>query len=227
MIIASSVVKTTRKIPITIDHTERPVPRAFFVRQGGLKAALTIGFTEPTKCGSKHGMYRTVLIASLATAAIFHSGCKQSGPGAGSEDVTTSPPLTAATLGEQTILAPRDYLAQDLYASADTGRGEALTMQCRACHTLERGGASIVGPNLFGVFGRIAGTAADFAYSDVLAAGDFVWTPRALDAWLAQPFAFLPGNRMSFPGLPNASDRNAVIAYLLQQTGNGGNNGGG
>ena len=91
-------------------------------------------------------------------------------------------------------------------------------MQCRACHTLEQGGANVLGPNLFGVFGRTAGSAPDYPYSEVLAAGGFVWTPRALDAWLAQPFAFLPGNRMSFPGLKDGNDRNAVIAYLLQHT---------
>ena len=59
----------------------------------------------------------------------------------------------------------------------------------------------------------------------MLAASNFVWTPRALDAWLAQPFGFLPGNRMTFPGLLGRTDRDAVIAYLLQQTDSGGNEG--
>ena len=45
-----------------------------------------------------------------------------------------------------------------------------------------------------------------------------VWTPSALDAWLAQPARFLPGNRMSFPGVSRASDRADVIAYLLEAT---------
>jgi cytochrome c len=55
----------------------------------------------------------------------------------------------------------------------------------------------------------------------VLSAGGFVWTPRTLDAWLAAPFAFLPGNRMSFPGLSERQDRNELIAYLLQYTDSG------
>lgn len=163
-------------------------------------------------------MSRVALIILITIAAFSLPGCGKSGTDSASGKIAQSPPLTAATLGEQTILSPKDYLALDLYALADTGRGEALSMQCRACHTLEEGGANIVGPNLFGVFGRPAGSDAEYAYSDVLAAGGFVWTPRALDAWLARPFAFLPGNRMTFPGLTDQHDRNAVIAYLLQQT---------
>jgi cytochrome c2 len=42
-----------------------------------------------------------------------------------------------------------------------------------------------------------------------------------LGAWLAAPFAFLPGNRMSFPGLSERQDRNELIAYLLQYTDSG------
>ena len=60
--------------------------------------------------------------------------------------------------------------------------------------------------------------ATDYSYSEALASSNFVWTPRALDAWLAQPYPFLPGNRMSYPGLPDGDDRKAVIAYLLHYT---------
>ncbi len=145
-------------------------------------------------------------------------GCGQRGTDSTLGPAKPTPPLTAATLGEQTILSSTDYLAQEKYAAANTDRGEILTTQCRACHTLEQGGADILGPNLYGLFGRTAGSAAEYPYSDVLAGSGFVWTPRALDAWLAQPFAFLPGNRMSFPGLLQGNDRNAVIAYLLHHT---------
>lgn len=126
--------------------------------------------------------------------------------------------LTASMPGEQIVLSVDDYLAQEAYASADARRGETLAMQCRACHSLDRDGGHLVGPNLYRVFGRTAGSAADYEYSEVLAHSGIVWTPRALDAWLAEPFAFLPGHRMSFPGLSDEADRNAVIAYLLRKT---------
>lgn len=74
----------------------------------------------------------------------------------------------------------------------------------------------MLGPNLHGFFGRRAGSAPDFDYSPVLREASFVWTPRALDAWLAQPARFLPGNRMSFTGVHDAGDRASLIAYLLE-----------
>jgi cytochrome c len=161
-------------------------------------------------------MSRAVLIILITTSTFSLSACGQSDRDVASTGEAAR--LTAATLGEQIILSAKDYLAQDKYAAADIDRGETLAMQCRACHTLNQGGADVLGPNLFGLFGRTAGSATEYSYSEALASSGFVWTPRALDAWLAQPYPFLPDNRMSFPGLPDSNDRNAVIAYLLQQT---------
>ena len=76
----------------------------------------------------------------------------------------------------------------------------------------------MIGPNLFGFFGKPAGSVAGYSYSAALQEADFRWTPRALDAWLLQPARFLPGNRMSFPGVSRASDRADLIAYLLEAT---------
>lgn len=135
------------------------------------------------------------------------------------EEVTV---LTAATLGPQTVLTAGEYLAQAPYAEADEEYGDRISMQCRACHTFERGGPNMIGPNLYGVFGRPAGTAPGFPYSRALADVDFVWTPRALDAWLAEPARFLPGNSMAYPGLASPGDRAALIASLLRQTSRGG-----
>ena len=126
--------------------------------------------------------------------------------------------MTAATLGEQAVRPAADYLAQTPYAGADRDNGQRLAQMCKACHTIGKGGVNMVGPNLYGFFGRRAGSSGGYVYSAALQESDFVWTPRALDAWLAQPARFLPGNRMSFPGVSRASDRADMIAYLLEAT---------
>ena len=106
-------------------------------------------------------------------------------------------------------------------ASADPERGAVLALSCRACHTFGAGEAHLLGPNLYGLFGRLTGSAAGFEYSAALREADFLWTPQALDAWLAEPGSFLPGNSMVFAGFNSASDRSDLIAYLLRATADG------
>jgi cytochrome c len=104
-------------------------------------------------------------------------------------------------------------------AAADPEKGKVLFLQCRACHSLEQGGMNKVGPNLWGIFGRKAGQAEGFDYSDVIRNSGIVWTAEALDAWLARPSEFLPGNRMVFVGIRKPEDRANLIAYVQRETG--------
>lgn len=108
--------------------------------------------------------------------------------------------------------------ASEVSARVDDRRGEMLSYACMACHTLDRGGAHQIGPNLHGMFGRAAGSLPDFAYSDALRASDFVWTPGELDNWLSDPAGFLPGTTMAFTGYRQAEDRRALIAFLVAAT---------
>ena len=125
---------------------------------------------------------------------------------------------TASTLGEQVVLSAAEYLAQPPYDTADSSNGEKLVALCRACHSLEQGGAHMIGPNLYGFFGSKIGSREGFDYSAAVREADFIWTPRALDAWMAQSGRFLPGNRMTFAGVNDAQDRADIIAYLLTVT---------
>lgn len=108
---------------------------------------------------------------------------------------------------------------QALLAAADPDKGQVLFLQCRACHSLEAGGANKVGPNLHGVFGRKAGLAPGYAYSEVIMQSSIVWSAETLDHWLARPSDFLPGNRMVFVGIRSPGDRANLIAYLQRETG--------
>lgn len=113
--------------------------------------------------------------------------------------------------------APADL--QALMAAADPDKGQVLFLQCRACHSLEAGGPNKVGPNLHGVFGRKAGLAPGYAYSEAITQSSVVWSAATLDEWLARPSDFLPGNRMVFVGIRTPGDRANLIAYLQRETG--------
>lgn len=157
---------------------------------------------------------RLLAIAALATLLVS-CGKKHEETGDGSGTATFP---TAATLGDQVVRTAAEYLAAEPYASASRSRGERQAAFCKACHSLDAGGPNMVGPPLFGLFGSEVGTRSGFEYSPVMRNADFVWTPEALDAWLAQPGRFLPGNRMMFAGVLNKEDREGLIAYLLEKT---------
>ena len=97
--------------------------------------------------------------------------------------------------------------------AADAGRGEKLFVECASCHSIERG-VDGVGPSLFGLFQRKAGEVADFRYSPALKRSGITWTAQTLDRYIADPQKSVPGNRMPYSGMPDASERADLIAYL-------------
>ncbi len=104
-----------------------------------------------------------------------------------------------------------------LLASASAEKGAAQFKKCAACHTIEKGGANKIGPNLWGIVGAPHAHAAGFAYSSVLVGmKDKAWTWEDLDAWLESPKTYAAGNKMSFAGLSKPEDRAAVLIYLNQ-----------
>ena len=160
--------------------------------------------------------HRSKLLVAVVVAQ-WLAGCGDGDGDAGASS-GQKPLPTAATLGEQTVLPATEYLASDRYARADRSRGERQAQVCKACHSFDRGGPNMIGPALYGFFGTEVGTHSGFEYSQVLRNADFVWTPEAVDAWLAQPGRFLPGNRMTFAGVPGQQDRDDLVAWLLEAT---------
>ncbi|AXU21589.1 cytochrome c family protein (plasmid) [Novosphingobium sp. THN1] len=115
-----------------------------------------------------------------------------------------------APLAAALVLAAAPAQAQDAAA------GKRAFLKCVACHSIAKGAPNKIGPNLFGVVGRKAGTAPGFRYSAAMKAkgAAIVWNPATLDNWLARPSAVIPGTSMAFGGVPNAAERAAIIAYL-------------
>jgi cytochrome c len=103
------------------------------------------------------------------------------------------------------------------YAEGDAAAGEKIFKRCAACHAVGEGAKNKVGPELNELFGRTAGTAPDYKYSDAMikaGADGLVWTPETLDPYLHDPKAHVPGTKMSFPGLKKDDEVANVIAYL-------------
>lgn len=101
-------------------------------------------------------------------------------------------------------------------AAADVDAGKAVFKRCGLCHAVEAGKPSPVGPNLHGLFGRNAGAADNFAYSEAMKKSGVVWSDDTLGKYLRDPRAFIPGNRMAFPGIKNDQEIADLLAYLHQ-----------
>ena len=109
----------------------------------------------------------------------------------------------------------------NLLAAGDPAKGEAIFAKCKACHTIDQGGANGIGPNLYGIIGKPVGKhAAGFAYSADLAGHGGNWDCANMDAWLSSPKKFASGTKMSFPGLSSPEDRANIILYLNAQGSN-------
>ncbi|MGH6931615.1 MAG: c-type cytochrome [Dongiaceae bacterium] len=145
----------------------------------------------------------TGILATKLTEPRHSESAAISLPEGGAEPTTTEP----------AILEP----VSPLLATADIGAGETLFKKCATCHTAEKGGPKKVGPNLWGIVGAPLGHLADFAYSNGLKTKGGNWDYESLNAWLAAPKSFIPGNKMAFAGLKKVQDRANLIAWLRTQ----------
>lgn len=102
-------------------------------------------------------------------------------------------------------------------ADGDAARGEAKFQDCAACHKLEAG-TNNVGPSLHGIIGRKAGEISDFRYSPAIKRSGITWTADTLDAFIKEPQAMVPANRMPYAGLADPAARADLIAYLQKAT---------
>lgn len=101
--------------------------------------------------------------------------------------------------------------------AGDAVEGEKVFKKCAACHAVGEGAKNKVGPVLNNIIGAKSGSVADYKYSKAAqdaSAGGLVWTEDKLTVYLADPKAFMPGNKMAFAGLKKPEEIANVIAYL-------------
>jgi cytochrome c len=107
----------------------------------------------------------------------------------------------------------------EVMASATAEPGAQVFRQCASCHTIAKGGANGVGPNLWGVVERQKASNAGFNYSAAAKAkAADRWTFDALFAYIENPRGYLPGTSMSFAGIRSAEQRANLLAYLREQS---------
>jgi cytochrome c len=97
-------------------------------------------------------------------------------------------------------------------ADADHG-ARVFNEECTACHSIKPG-KNKMGPTLFGVAGRGAGSVPDYVYSKALKSSGLAWTADRLDAYLAAPRKVVPGCKMQYEGLADGTARSDLIAFL-------------
>lgn len=102
---------------------------------------------------------------------------------------------------------------QDAPNDANRAGKLAFNGSCRTCHSIKQGDNRL-GPNLHGIIGRKAGTE-EYGYSPAMDASDLVWDAEALDRFIRDPQAVVPGNNMKpYGGISNAEVRASIVAYL-------------
>ncbi len=101
-----------------------------------------------------------------------------------------------------------------LLAMGDLGHGEKVFKKCSACHQIAADGKNMIGPNLWGVIGRTAGSISDYKYSKAMVAYAKEWSYEEMNSYLIKPQAYIKGTKMAFAGLRKEKDRASVILYM-------------
>ena len=107
-----------------------------------------------------------------------------------------------------------------LLAMGDLAHGEKVFKKCSACHMIVSDGKNMIGPNLWGVIGRQAGSISDYKYSKAMVAYGKEWSFEEMNSYLIKPQAYIKGTKMAFAGLRKEKDRASVILFMNSKSSN-------
>jgi cytochrome c len=130
------------------------------------------------------------------------------------EDRPPARPTAIGLLGGAALAAAVLFmLAPAARADGDAALGKKAFAQCMACHRAEEG-KNLIGPSLYGVYGRPAASVDGYSYSPAMKNAKITWDDASLDKYLEAPLQMVRGGKMAFPGLKDKKQRDDVIAYL-------------
>ena len=130
-------------------------------------------------------------------------------------NVTT---VASTTSSETSSVSSESGNIMALFASTSAAEGAKVFKKCAACHSIAEDGGNKIGPALWGVLGRPAGSIPDYKYSKAMAAHGKSWSFEEMNGFLTKPKDWIKGTKMSFAGLKSAKERAAIILYMNKNT---------
>ena len=127
-----------------------------------------------------------------------------------STTVTTESTSTSSNTSSGEIMA--------LLATASIADGEKIFKKCAACHSIAKDGGHKIGPALWGILGRKAGSISDYKYSKAMVAHGKTWSFKEMNGFLTKPKDWIKRTKMTFVGLKKETERAAVILYMNNNT---------
>ncbi|NVD37331.1 cytochrome c family protein [Ensifer sp. HO-A22] len=163
--------------------------------------------------GAFLGTVFVLMSVSIASEGIFHSEApEKEGFAIVAEEGTADAGAGAQEAAEVDI--------KPLLLKADVAAGETVFKKCASCHTVDKGGANKVGPNLWGLVNRPIASHEGFSYSAGMKTfsegGKVVWDYDHLSFFIEAPKKHVPGTAMGFAGVKKPDERANLIAYLRE-----------
>ena len=119
---------------------------------------------------------------------------------------------------DDTVNVESDVDIIALLALGSINHGKMVFKQCAACHSVSKGGSNKIGPALWGVIGRKAGSISDYKYSKAMSGFGKIWDFEGMNTFLIKPKDYVKGTKMAYTGLKKEKDRASIILYLNEQS---------